>query len=167
MKKQILLLAFLMAAFAAGAQDAARTEPAAGGGGFRKGYQKLMQRAFMDLAENIGISDTILVRLIPETAEEYGYFMDMSRHANDSLKALTTGWNKYTTLLDQKATAQDNRLYQKLMYMGEFVQGEFSEFYYNLTDRLVEKDKALFCTFYKRENSQKLMKLRRYAQGCK
>jgi hypothetical protein len=88
-----------------------------------------------------------LVRLIPETAEEYEYFMDMSRHANDSLKALTTGWNKYTTLLDQKATAQDNRLYQKIMYMGEFVKGEFAEFYYNLTEKLVEKDKALFCTF--------------------
>jgi hypothetical protein len=108
-----------------------------------------------------------MIRLIPETKEEYGYFMDMSRHAGDTLKDLTTGWSKYTMMLDQKTTAQDNRLYQKIMYLGEFAQGDFAEFYYNLTDKLVEKDKALFCSFYKRENSPKLQKLKRYAQGCK
>ena len=148
------------------AQEALRPE-AERVNGFRAGYQKLMQRAFMDLAQNYGISDTILVRLIPESIEEYAYFIDMSKHEKDSLKTLTEGYNKYIALLDKKATAKDDRLYQKIIYLGEFARGEFGEFYYNITDRLVNQDQALFCTVYKREPGAKLAKLKRYSLACK
>src|SRR5688572_18994022 len=135
--------------------------------GMRTKYCTLIQRAFSDLTVGYGLSDSIIVNLIPVTKEEYAYFISMSKHDNDCLSSLTRAYYKYMSLLETKASPQDPRMYGKIMYISEFVQGDFVEFYNELTDKLVGKDPAFFCSFYKKENSPKLSKLQRYHQGCK
>jgi len=113
----------------------------------KRNYDELLEEALKEWGKENNISDALVIKIIPETQEEYYKYYEFSDKGEEFHKMYSYLENKI--YFNGIVELNNKEIIRKVVLLAPFVDGEYAESYFDYLDYIADKNNKLFCELFK------------------